>query len=176
MVMAILLSGIAIFFLLFTVLSGLMGQSAAITRLKKYTDKNEITREDVPRKKDPYKSGLGFLARGIEKSGLFHRYKENMRKKLIKANLLLKPEEMVSIAVVALLLGGILGYFLSNNIVFAVILAFAGMNIPGFIVSSRIRKRLKTINHQLGDTIAILSNSLKAGHSFFQAVDSLPPK
>lgn len=173
MLMAIVILVIGILFLVYTVLSALMSRSAAISRLKRYTDRNEISSDDAPRKKDTYKSGLGFIARGIEKTGLFNKYKENMRRKLVKANLLLKPEEMVSIGVVAFLLGAVLGFLFTGSILFTVTLAFLGMNIPGFFLSARIKKRVKTINQQLGDTIAILSNSLKAGHSFFQAVDSV---
>jgi tight adherence protein B len=171
--LALIFPPIAVFVFIFTVLSGLLGRSADIDRLKKYTDRNEISREEAPKKKDSYKSGLGFLARSIEKLGLFYRYKENIRKMLVKANLLLKPEEMVSIAVVSFLTGGVLGFLLTQSVLFVVMFAFVGMNVPGFILKRRIKKRIKTINGQLGDTIAILSNSLKAGHSFFQAVDSV---
>ena len=52
-------------------------------------------------------------------------------------------------------------------------LAAAGWLIPGLVLKENINKRLRTINSQLGDTIAILSNAMKAGHSFFQAVDSV---
>jgi len=173
MTLALVLPPIAVFAFFFTVLSGLFGGSSDIDRLKKYTDRNEIAKDEAPKKRDTYKSGLGFLARGIEKLGLFYRYKENIRKMLVKANLLLKPEEMISIAVISCLVGGILGFLLSQSVLFTVMFAFVGMNVPGFILRSKIKKRIKTINSQLGDTIAILSNSLKAGHSFFQAVDSV---
>jgi tight adherence protein B len=53
------------------------------------------------------------------------------------------------------------------------IMAVVGWVTPLFILNRNINKRLRTINNQLGDTIAVLSNSLKAGHSFFQAVDSV---
>lgn len=171
--LALILPPIAVFVFIFTVLSGLFGGTSDIDRLKKYTDRNEMAKEEAPKKRDSYKSGLGFLARGIEKLGLFYRYKENIRKMLVKANLLLKPEEMVSIGVVTCLTGGIVGFLLTQSLLFAAMFAFIGMNIPGFILKRRIKKRIKTINGQLGDSIAILSNSLKAGHSFFQAVDSV---
>ena len=171
--LALVFPPIAVFVFMFTVLSGLFGGNADIDRLKKYTDRNEMAKEEAPKKRDSYKSGLGFLARSIEKLGLFYRYKENIRKMLVKANLLLKPEEMVSIVVVSCLAGGIIGFLLTQSILFVVMFAFVGMNVPGIILKARLKKRIKTINSQLGDTIAILSNSLKAGHSFFQAVDSV---
>lgn len=48
------------------------------------------------------------------------------------------------------------------------IMAVIGWLAPLFILNRKISKRLKTINSQLGDTLAVLSNSLKAGHSFFR--------
>ncbi len=173
MKLALIFPPIAVFLLFYTVLSGLFGKTSDIDRLKKYTDRNEISQDETPKKKDSYKSGLGFLARGIERLGLFYRYKDNIRKMLIKANLLIKPEEMVSIGVVSFLFGGFFGFVMTQSILYAALFAFVGMNMPGFILKRRIRKRIKTINSQLGDTISILSNSLKAGHSFFQAVDSV---
>ena len=35
----------------------------------------------------------------------------------------------------------------------------------------KIKKRIKGLNEQLGDAIVMISNSLKTGYSFFQAID-----
>jgi len=40
-------------------------------------------------------------------------------------------------------------------------------------VKFRQRRRLKAFNNQLGDTLLLLSNALKAGYSFAQAVDTV---
>src|SRR5207245_5097870 len=50
------------------------------------------------------------------------------------------------------------------------LLFFAGYLIPGFYVKYRIGQRLKKFNAQLGDTLTLLSNALKAGYSFAQAI------
>ncbi len=175
MIIAIAFPTLTFSILIYTVLSGLMNRYPAILRLKKYTDNIEIHAQELTKKRNggAYKSGLGFLARGIERTGLFSNYKEKIRKKLIKANLLLKPEEMVSISIIVFFLCGMIGYFLTTNILYTAMIVIIGMNLPAIILNRRIKKRMKTINQQLGDTIAILSNSLKAGHSFFQAVESV---
>jgi tight adherence protein B len=49
----------------------------------------------------------------------------------------------------------------------------AGYFIPGFYVKFRQRARQKAFNNQLGDTLLLLSNALKAGYSFAQAVDTV---
>jgi tight adherence protein B len=49
----------------------------------------------------------------------------------------------------------------------------AGYLLPGIYVRYRINQRLKAFNGQLGDTLTLLSNALKAGYSFAQAIDSV---
>ena len=43
----------------------------------------------------------------------------------------------------------------------------------GFFLKFRQRRRMRKFNSQLGDTIVLLSNALKAGHSFAQALSSV---
>ena len=54
-----------------------------------------------------------------------------------------------------------------------VLLFFLGYLIPGFYVRYRIAQRLKKFGGQLGDTLTLLSNALKAGYSFAQAIDTV---
>src|SRR5260370_9916331 len=60
-----------------------------------------------------------------------------------------------------------------GGIIQIVIFAIAGYLIPGFYVKYRIGRRLKAFNGQLGDTLTLLSNALKAGYSFAQAIDTV---
>jgi len=48
-----------------------------------------------------------------------------------------------------------------------------GYLLPGIYVKYRINRRLRAFNSQLGDTLTLLSNALKAGYSFAQAIDSV---
>ena len=45
--------------------------------------------------------------------------------------------------------------------------------LSGFFLKFRQRRRMRKFNAQLGDTILLLSNALKAGHSFAQALSSV---
>jgi len=145
-----------------------------ISRIEAYTGQNEPLREEKAGKKnDGYRQGLGFLARSIEKTGFMGGYKAKLRKKLTKASILMKPEEFLSICIIVALSFGAFGFLLSRNLIVVVLFCFLGWFLPNIILNRNIAKRLKTINLQLGDTIAIMSNAMKAGHSFLQAVDSV---
>src|ERR671937_2042993 len=54
-----------------------------------------------------------------------------------------------------------------------IVAAAVGYFLPGFYVRHRQKKRLKEFNNQLGDTLTLLSNALKAGYSFAQAIDTV---
>lgn len=165
--------GLSLWIFIYQILSGLSGKTNYVSRIGIYTGQIEINKEDKIKKTDTYRQGLGFLARSIEKAGIFSNYKSNIRKKLTNANILMRPEEFLSICFILFGVFGLLGFLLFSNLMIAVIPALIGWVIPHFILRRNIGKRLRTINLQLGDTMAILSNAMKAGHSFFQAVDSV---
>src|SRR5437660_4050132 len=71
---------------------------------------------------------------------------------------------LISLLRFGLPLGGLI-----QMIVFGIV----GYMAPGFYVKYRINKRLKAFNNQLGDTLTLLSNALKAGYSFAQAIDTV---
>jgi tight adherence protein B len=144
-----------------------------INRIGIYTGQIEVNKEEKPKKQDQYRQGLGILAKGIEKAGIFNNYKEGIKKKLTNANILMRPEEFISICVICFVISAVLGALLSGKFLVILVSGIIGWIIPGIILRRNISRRLKTINTQLGDTIAILSNAMKAGHSFFQAVDSV---
>src|ERR1700682_932940 len=54
-----------------------------------------------------------------------------------------------------------------------IVFGIAGYLLPGFYVKYRVNKRLKAFNNQLGDTLTLLSNAIKAGYSFAQAIDTV---
>lgn len=154
-------------------IAGLFKKEKYINRIKLYTGQAEINKNDRQRRQENYRQGLGILARGIEKTGILSNYKNNIRKKLTRANVLMKPEEFISISLIIACVAAFLGAILSGNILITGALAVLGWYMPLFILNRKIGKRLKSLNNQLGDLLAVLSNAMKAGHSFFQAVDSV---
>src|SRR5256886_2743278 len=108
----------------------------------------------------------GRVGRGDAKKG-----KPSVAEQLQRADLKLRPSEYFMIQIGTGLLVGLIGYW-RWGLVFA-LLFFAGYLIPGFYVKYRVSQRLKKFNTQLGDTLTLLSNALKAGYSFAQAIDTV---
>ncbi|HHU90926.1 MAG TPA: secretion system protein [Clostridiaceae bacterium] len=159
---------------IYQLLCGLINNNNYISRLDVYTNQVETVKDEKTKKQqDNYRQGLGLLAKSIEKTGFFTKYKNRIRMKLTNANLLMKPEEFLSICLILFVISGLLGALLFKNFLMVIAMAAIGWITPLLILNRNISKRLKKINNQLGDTLAVLSNSLKAGHSFFQAVDSV---
>ena len=97
--------------------------------------------------------------------------KPSVAEQLQRADLKLRPSEYFMIQVGSGVIVGLIAYW-RWGLLFA-LLFFAGYLIPGFYVKYRIGQRLKKFNNQLGDTLTLLSNALKAGYSFAQAIDTV---
>ncbi len=112
------------------------------------------------------------VGRGNAKKG-----KPSVSEQLQRADLKLRTSEffmiqigstvffvLISLIRFGLPLGGLI-----QMIVFGII----GYLLPGFYVKYRITRRLRAFDAQLGDTLTLLSNALKAGYSFAQAIDTV---
>jgi tight adherence protein B len=107
------------------------------------------------------------VGRGDTKKG-----KPSVAEQLMRADLKLRTSEFFLIQIGSAVLVGLI-VFLRFQSIFGWLAAFIGYLIPGFYVKYRINKRLKAFNNQLGDTLTLLSNAIKAGYSFAQAIDTV---
>lgn len=89
---------------------------------------------------------------------------------LQKASIPLKGEELASAIGVSTLLGMVLG-----GLVLSVpgwfLGAYVGAKLPGWLLKSHLRRRLRIAEEQLVDFLAMTANAMRAGHSFLQALD-----
>src|SRR5260221_33141 len=102
--------------------------------------------------------------------------KPSLQDQLAKADLKLRTSEYLGIQIgltVVLFMIGFIRFGGIYGLPQALIMGVAGYFIPGFYVKFRQRQRLKAFNNQLGDTLLLLSNALKAGYSFAQAIDTV---
>lgn len=87
-----------------------------------------------------------------------------------RANLHLSSTDVVLYGLLLMVVALALGYVLSGTLVGGILLVV--LTDVGLVVwvKRRIDKRLKAFEAQLGDAIQVISNAMKAGYSFFQAM------
>jgi len=114
------------------------------------------------------------VGRGNAKKG-----KPSVSEQLQRADLKLRTSEFFMIQVGTAAVLGLIVIFRfhitlgSISVIFTPIAPVIGYLLPNFYVRYRISQRLKKFNGQLGDTLTLLSNALKAGYSFAQAIDTV---
>ncbi len=110
------------------------------------------------------------VGRGNVKTG-----KPSVAEQLNRADLKLRTSEYFLIQIGTTALLGLIAAvrFGFTSIIQIAIAAIVGYLLPGIYVKYRVGQRLKAFNGQLGDTLSLLSNAIKAGYSFAQAIDTV---
>lgn len=158
--------------LLFYSLTGhYIGKKKDISRLKRYMDMEESADEKKRVTHKEFKAGFGIMAKGIADMRFLDGYKKTIQKQLNRAHILLKAEEYIAICVTLFIFLAAIAYMFSRSLLYSIALGIIGWLMPMFIVKKKTSNRIKFLNNQLSDAIVLISNSLKAGYSFFQAVD-----
>jgi tight adherence protein B len=100
-------------------------------------------------------------------------FQASLEVKLERADAPVTPGEFVAACVVGGLLGAAVGGILIGGLLFAVIFGFVGAILPSVILSVATQRRLKRLHAQLPDILMVLASSIRAGHSFMQALDTV---
>ncbi len=93
--------------------------------------------------------------------------------RLEQAGVPMRAGEFVALTSVGAVAGAILGAVLLPNIIFVLLVAAGGGFLPYGWLLRAVAKRQKRLSEQLSDTLSILASSLRAGHSFLQALDQV---
>lgn len=96
---------------------------------------------------------------------------EKMERKLERAGAPLRVGEFLLGIVAAAMVGAVIGSLLMDSIVFSLISGALATTVPFLWLGLVIKRRTTKLHDQLADVLMILASSLRAGHSFFQAVD-----
>lgn len=155
------------------------GRSNVTARMKHYLNP-EKNRDKLEKEKGiPWRYGLFAFGKTLDKSRWGSRYKEKIEIKLVQAHLPLKPEEYMAVNIIALLSTGLVFMVFIENAAASAAMAVIAACVPGIYVNLRKKSIINRIEQQLPDTLALMSNTLKSGYSFLQAVDAaareLPP-
>lgn len=90
---------------------------------------------------------------------------------LAKADIPLKGEEFLGFSLILVLGGGLFFLVISGNPIIGLIAAILGWYLPRVVLRAAISRRVSKFNSQIGDALVIMSNSLRSGFSFMQAMD-----
>lgn len=146
------------------------GEKQIEKRLHSYTRTGEKVEAPKERVKPGKEHGITFLEgvkSQLEKKG----WAQQLELELQKADIPMKGSEM-AIAMIGSLAGGILLFWIIvPNILGPLIGGLLGYLTPTMFVRIKQKQRLARFNMQINDCLTMISNSLKAGYSFFQAID-----
>ena len=91
--------------------------------------------------------------------------------KLERAGVSMRAGEFVIALVGAAFAGGVLGTVVVGNLIFGVLFAGVAAAIPFIALGIGAKRRTSKLHGQLPDILMILAGSLRAGHSFLEALD-----
>ena len=149
---------------------GFGGDEVAQKRLDEFVG-GIIEEEEVERKREEKKPSklTQSLDETIEKRG----WGEGIKLQLAQANLKITPTEYIMLVFISIVSTGALAFLIYRNLPLSLGGAVLGFFLPRFYLGMRKRKRLKMFNDQLGDTINLMANGLRAGYSILQAMESV---
>jgi tight adherence protein B len=146
--------------------------SSVEERLAKYTELANLPQEVDPEKKED-KSKTSPVADYLEKTLSRAEWFANVSRDLARADLRYRPSEYLSLMVVCSLGVGVISGLLFKSIYVAPVGAIIGVFLPGFYVRNKKTTRLHTFEAQLADMLNLAVNSLRAGYSVLQALESV---
>ncbi len=114
-----------------------------------------------------------FIVQQVDRAVAKKRFATGIALQLAQADLKLSVGEFLIINFMSVLLCSFLFYVLGGSAFMAPIGAVVGFFLPRLYVNMRKRARLKAFNDQLGDTITLMANALRAGYSLIQAMEAV---
>lgn len=99
------------------------------------------------------------------------RFREKLKSDLIKSGLPLKEEELIIIQLLSIMVFILFSLILSRNLLIALLFGVFGFFLPFLWIHLAKVQRVKNIEQHLLNSLVLLANSLRAGHSFLQALE-----
>jgi tight adherence protein B len=175
----------AVFFVALSVFGVIMGKKGQLSRRLKELKNIELTHElqmADAMEEQVKENNAPLAAKVIKESTLLDRYYSRIAAKLQKAHVLYRPREFFMLSLGTALFMVLLIFLLSSTnypsmyrgfgLVISVLFTGAiGFVIPNLYLSFRIGKLKKLLSSQVGDMILMLSNYLRAGHSFIRSIE-----
>lgn len=96
---------------------------------------------------------------------------ERLRLVLVRSGIPLRPEELLGGTLLASAAAGVLGFLILRQRTFVLILSIVALAIPATVLLVAKSKRDRLMEPQILNFLVMVANSLRAGHSFVQALE-----
>jgi len=120
--------------------------------------------------------GTGWIPESVSSFGArfaqAQGFGEKLDAQLEAAGISMRSGEFVVATVGAGLLGAVLGAAMLQNVILAAVIGVVGALVPTVILRMALGRRSEKMREQLPDVLTIMASSLRAGHSFLQALDT----
>lgn len=162
--------GVSLFFILIGVaLNVRAGRATHVAeRLDRYTTAKSPTKaaEHVERST--------IIADQLEKAVAGRSFAQLIKSRLQQADLKLRVSEYIVLILLSMVGFAAISWLLfGESIVFSAMGAIAGFFAPRIFVNQAAKKRRRDFDNQLGDTLNLWVNSLRAGYSVLQAMETI---
>jgi len=142
-----------------------------ILRLTEYF--KESTEEKDVSVKESMRASLKTLSKKTSEMFRLKKLTEKYDRILLQTDILLKGEELFFILFINFLISSFILFLITKKASIGILGGFLMYYSPIIILKGKIRQRIKEISNQLGDTIILIANSLRAGYSFLQAIETV---
>jgi len=100
-------------------------------------------------------------------------FKAALERTLERAGMPITPGELVGSSACGAFVVGVISAFILRSPLLGLALAAVTAVAPTLVVRHRMKVRLEGLHEQLPDVLMILASSMRAGHSFLQALDTV---
>ena len=149
------------------------------SRLRRWGTNKAMEPEKATEKAHDFSAVSDFVVSQVNRAVARQSFAEKIQRRLARADMKITVGEFLIINLAATVFGGLVGALLFGKVLHIVLCTAAGLILPHWYVRMKQRSRLKKFNNQLGDTIAMLANSLRSGYSMLQSMDlvsrEMPP-
>jgi tight adherence protein B len=153
--------------LVVAILKGLSKADLYQERLKQINNNNRPDREKG--KKITTGGLIAALARMVAPRSVAQKVQND----LMRAGIPLKAQEYLVLSFTLIMVVPLVVFVITRQTALAFILIILGFFLPRLWVKSKKEKRLQAISMQLGDSLVIMANALRAGFGFQQAMDTV---
>jgi tight adherence protein B len=120
------------------------------------------------------------IAERLDKAIAGRSFTQDIKMRIAKADAKLRVSEYIALQIIFfVLIGGIAYLIFSRNILLAGLGGVVGFFLPRFYLGAAAKRRLRSFENQLSDTINLWVNALRSGYSVLQAMEAiateLPP-